>query len=134
MSFIGLAKRFRRAITDVSPLEAVAICAGLVPCDKGLFDVLISFLFDVLISFPNTDFNPDRMSHTGITTYLTYIRLAYPGFQTKLRQAMARPGNNSRQQCLLQNLTDLCQYFIPVVHSSSSLLKNLPVCVIQKSF
>jgi hypothetical protein len=55
MSFIGLAKRFRRAITDVaaametvsariSPLEAVAICAGLVPCDKGLFDVLISFL------------------------------------------------------------------------------------------
>jgi hypothetical protein len=105
-------------------------------CTKLIFQVFASDFIGPFFHhlFPNTDFNPDRMSHTGITTYLTYIRLAYPGFQTKLRQAMARPGNNSRQQCLLQNLTDLCQYFIPVVHSSSSLLKDLPVCVIQKSF
>jgi hypothetical protein len=88
-------------------------------CSKRIIQVFASDFFGPMFHhlFPHTDFHPDKMSHTAITTYLSYVRLAYPAFKNRLVGAMSRSGLTERQACLLQNLSDLCEYFIPVVRA-----------------
>ena len=79
--------------------------------------------------WPQREFNAKKISHPANTTYLTYIRLAYPRFRNDLEAAVAQPGQNARQKALLTNLTDLCQFFIPVVRHNiyTSLYLNVLV-------
>ena len=65
--------------------------------------------------FPTRKFTPGKSSLSSNATILTYVRLAYPMFKTQLENAIATPTLNNRQRTLLQNLTDLCDVFIPVV-------------------
>jgi hypothetical protein len=65
--------------------------------------------------FPSRKFTPGKSSLSSNATILTYVRLAYPMFRNQLANAIAMPTLNVRQKTLLQNLTDLCDFFIPVV-------------------
>lgn len=65
--------------------------------------------------WPDKKFHIDKVSHSSNTTYLSYIRLAYPMFRADLTAALARPQLDHRQRTLLTNLKDLCEFFIPVV-------------------
>lgn len=67
--------------------------------------------------FPSKQFRVDKASHSQITTILSYIRLSYPSFKDKLDALMETSDMMTvRQRSLLQNLQDLCEYFIPVVY------------------
>jgi len=74
--------------------------------------------------WPEREFSHTKASHPANSTYLSYIRLAYPTFRGELERVMALDGHNLRQKTLLTNLNDLCQFFIPVVH-----LHMLHMCV-----
>lgn len=67
--------------------------------------------------FPDRAYDVKKMSHTAKTTYLSYIRLAYPSFRTQLETVLARQDLATDKRTILQNLSDLCTYFIPVVLS-----------------
>ena len=64
--------------------------------------------------FPDRQCNIAMLSHTSIVTFCNYIRLAYPTFREQLRQSLTGQ-LSTRQRVLLTNLTDLCEFFIPVV-------------------
>ena len=65
--------------------------------------------------FPDREFHLDKIQHTSLVTYCTYIRLAYPGFKAELQQALLKEHLTLRQRALLTNLSDLCECFLPVV-------------------
>lgn len=65
--------------------------------------------------FPDRGFAIDKVGHTALCTYLSYIRLSYPGFREQLNTALRRDGLRDSQRVLLTNLRDLCEFFIPVV-------------------
>lgn len=65
--------------------------------------------------FPDRNYDTHKMSMSAKATYLQYIRLAYPHFKNKLDLALHRGDLTSKRRAILQNLSDLCAYFIPVV-------------------
>jgi hypothetical protein len=65
--------------------------------------------------WPDRDWDAAKISHPARTTYLSYIRLAYPQFKSLLDRAMAMQGLNQRQITLFTNLKDMCEFFIPAV-------------------
>ena len=65
--------------------------------------------------FPNQGINVESISLSAATTYLSYIRLAYPLFKPALLLAMAAPNMDFRQRTMLRNIQDICECFIPVV-------------------
>jgi hypothetical protein len=65
--------------------------------------------------FPDRGFAIDKISHTSLVTYLSYIRLSYDSFRPDLTAALARPDLTVIQRTQLTNLQDLCEFFIPVV-------------------
>lgn len=65
--------------------------------------------------FPTSEYAPAKMKLPAMTTYLSYIRLAYPSFRQQLLDLRARGDLSDRQEIWLDNLKDLCEYFIPVV-------------------
>jgi hypothetical protein len=65
--------------------------------------------------FPDRNYDTHKMSHTAKVTYLSYIRLAYARFKPKLDQALLRGDLTTKRRTILQNLSDMCTYFIPVV-------------------
>lgn len=65
--------------------------------------------------FPTRQFDSNKCSHTAATTILSYIRLAYPRFNTPLQEQLSNPTISVRQRTILQNLQHLCEFFIPVV-------------------
>jgi hypothetical protein len=76
--------------------------------------------------FPNKEFSVAKMKLPALTTYLTFIRLAYPAFKEQLHTATGRADLTVRQQTVLQNMTDLVEFFIPVV----SLLFAVLICAV----
>ena len=53
-----------------------------------------------------------------VTTYLSYIRLAYPLFKKELKLAITETQTNQINQVPVSNLRDLrdlCEFFIPTV-------------------
>jgi hypothetical protein len=69
--------------------------------------------------FPDRHYDTTKMSMSAKATYLQYIRLAYERFKPKLDQALQREDLTTKRRTILQNLSDLCTYFIPVVRMSS---------------
>ena len=72
-------------------------------------------LFHDLI--PDANFNVKARLST-VTTFLTYVRLAFPHFRTELNEARARlkaDGNKRKELSQLNDLSRLCRFFIPVV-------------------
>ena len=65
--------------------------------------------------FPLRNFRPQSSSLSSNATLLTYVRLAYPEFKKDLNDALAMRTISVEQRVLLQNLSDLCTFFIPVV-------------------
>ena len=65
--------------------------------------------------FPEREYSVAKMKLPAMATYLSLIRLAYPSFQLQLRNARAREDLTARQQVVLGNITDLIEFFIPVV-------------------
>lgn len=65
--------------------------------------------------FPEREYAVAKMKLPSMSTYLTLIRLAYPSFKKQLRIATAREDLTARQQAVLRNITDLVEFFIPVV-------------------
>ena len=65
--------------------------------------------------FPTREYAPTKMKLPAMTTYLSYIRLAYPHFREKLLTLLDRGDLSARQQTFLTNMKDLCEFFIPVV-------------------
>lgn len=86
-------------------------------CSKRIVQVFDADFFGPLFHhlFPRREFCSDKLKLPAVTTYLSYVRLAYPLFKEKLTTALGKPYLTERQRCLLQNLSDLCEYFIPVV-------------------
>jgi hypothetical protein len=86
-------------------------------CTKMIMTVFandfIAPLFHQL--FPCNEFNVDKMGLPSQTCILTYIRLAYPSFRTQLIEAKNHGDLSIKNQTLLNNLTSLCEFFIPVV-------------------
>ena len=68
--------------------------------------------------FPDKGFILDKIKHSALTTYITYIRIAYPKFRKELSVALKRLGLNTHQKTILTNLQDMCEFFIPVVYTS----------------
>jgi hypothetical protein len=65
--------------------------------------------------FPDRTYSIDKVTLTSQATYLSYIRLAYPLFRQALSNALSTPGLLTNQRAILTNLSDLCEFFIPVV-------------------
>ena len=65
--------------------------------------------------FPEKGFVLDKIKHSALTTYITYIRVAYPKFKNELSVAVRRLDLNTHQKSILTNLQDMCEFFIPVV-------------------
>ena len=65
--------------------------------------------------FPDRSFAIDKVKHSSLSTYISYIRLAYDSFSAKLSDAVQRDGMNRHQKTILTNLQDLCEFFIPAV-------------------
>jgi hypothetical protein len=65
--------------------------------------------------WPEREFDSAKISHPARTTYLSYIRLAYPKFRVLLEKGLAKEGLTQRQRTLFTNLQDMCGFFIPVV-------------------
>ncbi len=65
--------------------------------------------------FPGREYDVGKMSHTARSTYITYIRLAYPKFKSELVKAMEKTDVPKKQKILLGNISDLCEHFIPAV-------------------
>lgn len=65
--------------------------------------------------FPTQTFHIDKLSLSAVSTYTTYIRLAYPSFRKSLKDALAVPTLSFRQKTMLLNLKDICECYIPVV-------------------
>lgn len=65
--------------------------------------------------FPDVNYSTEKMTHTARTIYLQYILLAYPSFKDRLNVALLRTDLTSPIVSLLTNLSDLCEYFLPVV-------------------
>lgn len=74
--------------------------------------------------FPDRNYDTHKMSMSAKATYLQYIRLAYPHFKDKLDLALQRGDLTLKRRAILQNLSDLCAYFIPVVprHTHTQIL------------
>lgn len=75
--------------------------------------------------FPTKEYAPTKMKLPAMTTYLSYIRLAYPSFRQQLLDLLGRGDLSVRQRTYLTNLRDLCEYFIPVV--TVLLVSNIPL-------
>lgn len=70
------------------------------------------------------------IGHTALTTYLSYVRLAYPSFRQPLNEALSVRGLSLIKKQQLTNLRDLCEFFIPVVsHILSLLFECLYDCI-----
>ena len=80
--------------------------------------------------FPDREYAPDKMKLPAMTTYLSYIRLAYPSFRDELGISLSRRDLTARQSHVLQNLSDLCEFFIPAVREFVAVL-FLTVCDIH---
>jgi hypothetical protein len=65
--------------------------------------------------YPTAVWRPKKLRLSVASTYLQYVRLAYPAFQASLRRALGRGINTPRQRRILTNLQQLCEFFIPVV-------------------
>ena len=65
--------------------------------------------------FPTQAFHVEKLSLSAASTYITYMRLAYPAFRAILVNAIRTPNLSSRQITLLQNLQDIFECYIPVV-------------------
>jgi hypothetical protein len=87
-------------------------------CTKKIMEVFaddfMAGLFHTL--FPAHKFIVKYMSHTTISTYLSYVRLAFPSFRDQLNTAMNDVSITGQYKVVLTNLFYLCEYFIPVVH------------------
>ena len=84
---------------------------------KQLFKVFSSDFFAPYYHhlFPTQAFHVDKLSLSGISTYMTYMRLAYPAFRTALKEALKTANLSFRQKTLLRNLQDIFECYIPVV-------------------
>ena len=65
--------------------------------------------------FPDREYAPEKMKLPAQNNYLTFIRLAYPTFREQLNTSLSRRDLTTRQRHVLQNLSDLCEFFIPAV-------------------
>jgi hypothetical protein len=65
--------------------------------------------------FPDREYAPEKMKLPAHQNYLTFIRLAYPSFRVQLNNSLSRRDLTTRQRHVLQNLSDLCEFFIPAV-------------------
>lgn len=65
---------------------------------------------------PRRVYCPDKMKLPATSTYLSYIRLAYPSFRQQLSRALQNDVLLPPQKTLLKNLQAMCEFFIPVVN------------------
>ncbi len=65
--------------------------------------------------FPTQAFHVDKLSLNGVSTYTTYMRLAYPAFRNRLSESLKTPNMSFRQKTILRNLQDIFECYIPVV-------------------
>ena len=65
--------------------------------------------------FPTQAFHVDKLFLSAASTYITYMRLAYPTFRLSLADALRTRDINFRQMTMLQNLQDIFECYIPVV-------------------
>jgi hypothetical protein len=64
---------------------------------------------------PTQRWSPTTVKHSAASTYLSYIRLAYPSFKHHIDNALANRSTRPEARQLLMNLQHLCEFFIPVV-------------------
>ena len=73
-------------------------------------------MFHMLVPRSKVKRNPKLLT---VATYLSYVRLAYPKFRSKLAAALNHPGVTANNKRHLRNLQMLCEFFIPVVIKNS---------------
>ena len=77
-------------------------------------------LFNELI--PNANFNK-KAGLATVASFLTFVRLAYPSFQSELQAAIERVRANDQDVIAMSHLRDikkLVEFFIPAVRLQSS--------------
>jgi len=86
-------------------------------CSRKVMEIFADdFLAGVFHNlFPAHKFKINYMSHTTVSTYLSFVRLSYPIFREQLNAALANPEVEGQPKIVLTNLLYLCEYFIPVV-------------------
>jgi hypothetical protein len=64
---------------------------------------------------PESSYSYEKIRLSGHSTYLTYMRLAYPGIRVQLDAALKTPKLTTRQKVLLTNMQDMFEFFILTV-------------------
>jgi hypothetical protein len=64
--------------------------------------------------YPNSKFKTNERL-AAITQVFVYVRMAYPDFRDQLNAALAKINLSPQSRTCLQNLKDLCEFYIPVV-------------------
>ena len=77
--------------------------------------------------FPNSKY-PNNPRLVLAARILSMVRLAYPRFKPELDQAIAREAKSRHEKAHLQNLKDLCEWFIPKVDTFAFFLIVLWYC------
>ena len=85
---------------------------------KQLFKVFSSDFFAPYYHhlFPTQSCHIDKLSLSAVSTYMTYMRLAYPMLKSVLMNALKEVNLSHRQKTILQNLQDIFECYIPVVY------------------
>ena len=97
---------------------------------KRFGDVLLAGLYHSL--YPNSRFKrKDRLS--AITQVLVYIRMAYPDFRDQLDAALLMDNLSEQSTVCLQNLKDLCEFYIPTVKCNLCDLCSCNLCDLDES-
>ena len=86
--------------------------------------------------YPGSSFFTKPKTLTQATTLLTCMRLAYESVKDDIHETLLDYNLDQGHRALAQNLVDVCEFFIPVVISSTYLTKfihckhsSLPRCV-----
>ena len=65
--------------------------------------------------FPDRSIDISSMSHSMISTLLSYMRLSFPSFRDDLKNQYENANHGSLKWTQLNNMWHLLEYFIPVV-------------------
>ena len=84
---------------------------------KKILEIFACDIFGPLFHhlFPIRKFTPGSSSLSSNTMLISLVRLAYPSFKDQLYELIDKPTLTHTQRILLQNVKDLCEFFIPVV-------------------
>jgi hypothetical protein len=92
---------------------------------EKLFDVFLPFFWAPAIHClaPNSPVFRKGMKLQKLIAFFLQVAHAYPSFKSKLALALSNQQLNQNQMNILQNLSDVFEFFLPVVSFQAHFLK-----------